>query len=383
MFSDSATESSLFRNGMTQLNLYGTPIIAVVGILTNTLSILVFTTSKMRHQSSSVYLISMAISDNGFLLSLFITWLSWVDVYLFHKPIWCQTLVFTTYICSFLSTWNVCSFTVERFIAVIYPLKRIIVCTVHRALTVVVLEAVLAVLLYSFSIWTSTVYQFPDHSVCATKQRFIPFVQLMMNVDTVITLIIPSILIIVLNIRIAMTLYYLKRDRRYLTETQLFLSNTSTSTSKTRTQRAQRTSRTNSPNIHLRASGMLLAVSTTFVLLNIPSHAFRIYGFLQDLKIHSYNLSPEAQLWQELFQFLYYLNFSTNFFLYVAFRKAFRVEVLLLACRCRWHMCKVFNTCRESVCRKAENQIYVTKSNSSRRSTRTRRSSLPGGARYI
>lgn len=38
-----------------------------------------------------------------------------------------------TQVCSFLSVWFVVAFTVERFIAVRYPLKRPSVCTASRA----------------------------------------------------------------------------------------------------------------------------------------------------------------------------------------------------------------------------------------------------------
>ena len=84
----------------------------------NLISFLVFICTPIRQLSSSVYLAGLALSDSGFLLQLFVTWLGYVRVFLVHQNIWCQTVVYVTYVCSFLSVWLVVAFTFERYIAV-------------------------------------------------------------------------------------------------------------------------------------------------------------------------------------------------------------------------------------------------------------------------
>jgi len=69
---------------------------------------------------------------------------------------------------------------------------------------------------------------------------------------------------------------------------------------------------------------MLLLVSTVFLLLNIPSHAVRVYVFLKSTVDPSYVPDRLLVLVQKIIQHLFYVNFATNFLLYSASGKAFR-----------------------------------------------------------
>ena len=84
----------------------------------NLISFLVFVCTPVRQLSSSVYLAGLALSDSSFLLQLFVTWLGYVRVFLVHRNVWCQMVVYFAYVSSFLSVWLVVGFTVERYIAV-------------------------------------------------------------------------------------------------------------------------------------------------------------------------------------------------------------------------------------------------------------------------
>lgn len=130
-----AAESSqwLSERVATVLNIYYTPALVVTGSVGNILSVLVFFKTKLRKLSSSYYLAALGISDTCFLLLSFMSWLSFVDVPITHEIVICQLTMFLSGVCSFLSVWFVVAFTVERFIAVLYPLKRQTMCTVRRA----------------------------------------------------------------------------------------------------------------------------------------------------------------------------------------------------------------------------------------------------------
>jgi len=69
---------------------------------------------------------------------------------------------------------------------------------------------------------------------------------------------------------------------------------------------------------------MLLLVSTVFLLLNIPSHAVRVYVFFKSTVDPSYVPGRLLVLVQKIIQHLFYVNFATNFLLYSACGKAFR-----------------------------------------------------------
>ena len=83
----------------------------------------------------------------------------------------------------------------------------------------------------------------------------------------------------------------------------------------------------------LRITKALLAVSTVFVALNLPSYAFRIHAFVIELRNEPYEMSLHAFIWQEFIQFLYYSNFSSRFFLYTACSTNFRQALMRLVCR--------------------------------------------------
>lgn len=120
------------------LTLYYTPTLVCVGSIGNILSVMVFFKTKLRKLSSSYYLAALGISDTCFLIGLLVSWLNFVDVHIYNWNIFCQFFTYFSGLCSFLSVWFVVAFTVERFIAVLYPLKRQTMCTVRRAKLVLV-----------------------------------------------------------------------------------------------------------------------------------------------------------------------------------------------------------------------------------------------------
>ena len=119
----------LFQTTLKLLDLYATPCIIIVGIIGNTLSLLVFSLTYLRRLSSSLYLSTLSVADIGFLLALSIVWLDRVNCFLFRRDIWCQAVVFTTKVCGFLAAWNVVTFTMERYITVYHPLRKDTLCT--------------------------------------------------------------------------------------------------------------------------------------------------------------------------------------------------------------------------------------------------------------
>jgi len=69
---------------------------------------------------------------------------------------------------------------------------------------------------------------------------------------------------------------------------------------------------------------MLLLVSTVFLILNIPSHAVRVYVFFKSTVDPSYVPGRLLVLVQKIIQHFFYVNFATNFLLYSVSGKAFR-----------------------------------------------------------
>lgn len=128
-----------------QVHKFGTPTIIGIGCAGNILSVLVFFHTNLRKQSSSYYLAALGISDTGFLLLTFINWFSLYDIsQIYHQSVYCELFTYLSSVFSCMSVWFVVGFTVERFIAVQYPLKRPTLCSVSRAKFVLVVITLIA-----------------------------------------------------------------------------------------------------------------------------------------------------------------------------------------------------------------------------------------------
>lgn len=112
---------------------YYTPALVLIGSTGNILSVFVFFKTKLRKLSSSYYLAALGISDTCFLIGAFVSWLNYYNINIYNQDYYCQFFTYISGLCSFLSVWFVVAFTIERFIAVLYPLRRQTICTVKRA----------------------------------------------------------------------------------------------------------------------------------------------------------------------------------------------------------------------------------------------------------
>jgi len=101
---------------------YYLPGMLFVGLLSNALCLLVFLGTKLRRMPAARYLISLAVVDFGALLVQIITQIGGAPM-LMISNLTCQIFVYFYAVFCTLSVWFVVGFTVERFIAVRFPLK--------------------------------------------------------------------------------------------------------------------------------------------------------------------------------------------------------------------------------------------------------------------
>lgn len=414
------------------MNYYFMPVIIVVGLFTNVISIAVFVTTYLRRQSSSVYLTALNVSDSGFLLMRAMEWLSMLGYHLHTRPGWCQAGVYLTHIFAFLSAYYVVALTVERYLVITYPFRRQDLFTTRKAKFCVVGLAIAALLLYIWSpFMTGVVHVFAKPSCMPVLHQQ---VDVLLTIDTAVTVVIPSLLITCLNVRIglqvrramldlglgrvssggngskansaaaarlpaqsragasysctcsrcqstmqckipAKSLEHLQQNgagggRNGSTKqrrtsggrsctgggpaTQRLFADTSfrsprrpippvdwsatkalcnTNPEQRRHPTAARSDDASTRaqctrcRTQLKTTRMLLVVTTTWVLLNLPSHVLRVHAFLINVIYGDYNVSNTVYHLRQFSQFLYYCNFGVNFWTYSLSSKKFRVAL--------------------------------------------------------
>lgn len=243
---------------------YYTPILVHLGLLGNCLSVCVFFGTKLRYFSSSIYLGALAISDAIFLVTVFVVWLAMVEIDLFNRWGFNQFFVYLSTFCSFLSVWLVVAFTVERYVAVRWPLRRQSLCTVARAKTTVISLTILAILVCSPVLLFSRSNK--NTNGCDLDSNWESWANAYNNFDTVMTFALPLTMIVIFNTLIARNVYKFDHVRRTLT----IESNASNDKTQTLRDRMPQT----------KVTKMLLLVSSTFFCLNMPSFVLRVIAFL-------------------------------------------------------------------------------------------------------
>lgn len=263
-------------SGVELIQLYYTPVLVYLGCLGNGISMYVFFGTKLRKLSSSYYLATLAVSDNLFLVSMFVVWLRMVGLDLYNLHGVCHIINYITGVCSFLSVWLVLAFTVERFVAVRYPLLRQSVCTVARAKLAITILVVFSLVVYSPQLFASTITSINGNDSCNVHPDWRQTVNVFNYVDTVLTLLIPVVVITVLNVCISRTVWKLASVRRRLTHRAPAGGMQMRKMPQTQAGRPRKHCSMSQNKV----TKMLLVVSTVCLCLHFPSYVMRVVADL-------------------------------------------------------------------------------------------------------
>ncbi|KAK6194458.1 hypothetical protein SNE40_000089 [Patella caerulea] len=292
-------EPDILSRVTTCLTLYLQPVICVFGVLGNLISFFVFSSAKMRTISSNIYLAGLSASNSAFLLALFVVWLEITGVRLIHQEGWCQAVIYTSYVCSFLSVWLIVCIAIENYIITFHLSRASKLCTVSRTFLVVIGLSVFSLLLYDFALWSTKIVVFNSTSYCIVPEQYGTVVAVFTIVDIVVTLVLPSIVLMILIIAVFVkNVSHLRHPRPNIRHTTL-----------SRKERSL-----------LRVTRLLFVISVSYLLLTLPSHVNK----LRHLFTTEMSVSISERAVQHLFQLLYYASFSCNFIYYLIWGRNFR-----------------------------------------------------------
>lgn len=299
------------------------PIIIFGGTIGNVLSFLVLIRRRMRVTSVYFYLTVLSCSDTLVLyVSAFKTWVAEVSGFELMRvsDASCKVTTFLVLFGLYVSSWIIVLLTVDRCVAVCFPLRAAWLCTVRHARRLT-LALVLVICVYNFHVfWTFGLYtrEESDRMYCQPSPH-IPFMHYPFEVFKLASYcFLPFALVLTLNSAI---IYQIRMARHGFS-----------------TQNSARSGDSGTSGAcHAKVTYMLLTVSFTWFFMTAP---FSLLIFLGN--VHTNRVG------RTIIFLLMYMNHSVNFFLYCFTGRKFRREL------------KELFRCKRS--RKAKNNGFELKS---------------------
>ena len=264
---------------------------------------------RMTTSTSCFYIANLAICDA---LIIFTKWLYIIlGAYNPNQTSWeCKVMNYLCNVALSSSVWLVVLMTVERCVAVIWPLKISGWVSMKRARIVVsILYAIMAAFNSVYLIvFTSKRTRIRNGNTCSIHESHMPFFKSIWSViDMVFYAYIPQILIFILNIVIIMKLARATKEQ------------------------AEMRNASKSEQSQGQVTAMLLTVSITFFVLTNP---YTIFYLCMQNDVWNYMASARSYaqyaLVSTLLRLLADLNHCINFLLYVATGKRFREDIVQL-----------------------------------------------------
>ncbi|XP_053381725.1 C-C chemokine receptor type 7-like [Mercenaria mercenaria] len=310
------SKPAVFRIGATVFA-YFTPLIFVVGIVGNGLSLSVFRSTKLSKLSASKYLAALSLADiSSLIFYVLVEWLRRglehivpdIELAFLHKNGFCQVILYMSYISRLMSSWIIVVFTIERFTCVCYPLRSF----KRGARKILLSMFALSCLLVLYKPILSGEYSKSGVTVCTANPEFKLVSFALDGTFAIAITLIPFIIITVLNILIVRKLFLRNRESRDL------FSDDST--------------------IRLEFTLILLAISFFFVAFNLPFSVVWARNHLYfNVNQSRSNKTVDVDYWigiQLITRTVFYMNYCINFFLYSITGKYFRTALFeMITCK--------------------------------------------------
>ncbi len=323
---EGAKNLTLFQIGHF-IHLYYFPIIIAIGLIGNSLSFIVMIYEANQRISFCVYMSVLAISDNSMLLVGLYWWVysAAVTNHIFTS-VECKIFVYLMQLFSTYGVFLIVGMTVDRFIAIKFPLRARSVCTPKRARYVAgVLLLVLLVYSIPFYIYSDTM---KNNTSCQAMVHGGIFAIIFVGFNVCINAVIPFCVIIRMN--------------SYLMRKMLARSKVGSNIQVEKQSETERPVRSTHENMRInqilsrehQLDTILLLVSFTFLLFTLPQYIRYTVCLFINNKSSSYSFAV-FYFFFNISNKLYFTHNMVNFFLYCISGSKFRHDLARL-CGC-WY----------------------------------------------
>ena len=322
-------EEDLMQDGWYRcsrlLLVYVPPILLVVGIVGNILSFVVLVRRSMRHVSTYNYLAALSVADTLVLLiGLLRLWIGQMSGFDLKDSsnVACKLINVVNYTVSDYSVWLLVAVTVERYIVTAHALQANHMCTTSRARRVM-LALLAAIFLINAHMFYTVEARQNKTIICGSRKNFEVLINGVLPwLDAALYSIVPSIVMIALNVAIIRQVLRSIRHRR-----QMAAVSRSSTTLALRGNGAT-SSALGGVDSGWRITVMLLIISFVFVATTLPMMITMIvFAMAPASKLEHMGVYRFARAVGEL---MMYFNHSVNFYLYLLTGNKFRQQLAAL-----------------------------------------------------
>jgi len=289
------------------------PLLLVIGICGNTMTIIVMRNAQFRSTTFSLILKVLALSDMLLIVLLpfnkvFVRRLLGADIRAISSTA-CKIYFFFFRSSKMTSSWFVVFLALERFLAVWFPLKVKEISSKRNTLLAI---AIVYIFIFSFNgVWTFSsalvnnvcVPNLVIHGREGISEAFL-------LTGTILYFFIPAFLLAIITPLTTVKLFQQHKLRMRLTGGQLSTSNDI-----------------------LRTTVMLVGVTVAFLILVAPIAFAHLFAHFRNEHIFE-SKDPMMTIFRNISQLMEQTNYAINFFLYVLCNKSFRNRCLVvLGCR--------------------------------------------------
>lgn len=295
-------------NIMTYIDRVILPLIILMGVTGNSLSIAVMRTKYFSSTSSALWLIALSFSDSVWLMTQpfskqYVIHLLGYDVRAFYDPL-CKLYFIMHRSAKMVSSWMVVGLCIERFIIVWYPLKAKIIMTRR---TVSIMMAVILVVTFTFTgIWSfaSKIVKGKCLSDVYDKENKLESYMFgaMLRIGSLAFSITPMVILVCLTPLIIWKLIQVQRNRESLTNRK-------------------------SSDDNGKITAMLISIVIAYFVLVLPMMIVHNTAYELGINATGHSTSNDIRgfmMFKNIAKFLMQLNFALNFFLYMLTSKKFR-----------------------------------------------------------